>query len=505
MSDLDESDDASLIDDEPSDDVLPSGNRPTLDSEVAQDGTASIYYVEEKNEARFGATPKLIRHRKLLARFAHDGSRLELYPLITWKDQPPYFEPKYESIKSIELRGFGFQSPESGDEAADIFLCLPAGFVKGYAFGLGLKKEYKPIIDAVEDLPGIDTLVIEKGQATLVRDGSRLILPFDVFDATRRALDRIATKYRSEALQDKRDLAHNTLLHKLAPEEFPELPPRYRRDTVFRVVAASAATDLSDKDKAAAIELVAANIGALAKAHPERLMQLRDELELVSLKELIDKFRSMLGQKLTEGKWQKFLSDNPFVLSLVFGYPVIKLGEQVAVGGIRLIGGGMKFADFVARHAQTGNMAIVEIKTPTTDILGPREYRGGIYPNSSEVSGAINQLLDQRYQLQRSLSVLKDAPGLRDLQAYAIDCVLVVGTLPDSTDEARMKSFELARRALSGILIVTFDELLAKLETVYAFFTDGSARPTAAANLSSPEIVVSDSLDTVDGTESVLN
>ena len=62
------------IDDEPGDDVLPSGNRPTLDSEVAQDGTASIYYVEEKNEVPFGATPKLNRHRKRLARFAHDGS-----------------------------------------------------------------------------------------------------------------------------------------------------------------------------------------------------------------------------------------------------------------------------------------------------------------------------------------------------------------------------------------------------------------------------------------------
>ncbi|MBK9027680.1 MAG: DUF4263 domain-containing protein [Propionivibrio sp.] len=497
MNDIDA---ASLIDGEPSR-LPPSNNRPTLESEVARNGTTSIYFVEEKNEARYGATSKLLQYRKLLARFAHDGSQLELFPLMTWKNQPPYFEPKYESIKSIELRGFGFQPPESGDEAADIFLGLPAGFVKDYAFGLGLKKEYKPLIDTVEKLPGVDTLVIDKDSDELVRDGSRFILPFDVFDATRRALDRIATKYRSEALQDKRDLAHNTLLHKLAPQEFPELPPRYRRDTVFQVVAASASaeTGLSEKDKEAAIELVAANKGALAKEHPERLMQLRDELELVSLKELIDKFSSMLGQKLTEGKWQKFFSDNPFVLSLVFGYPVIKLGDQVAVGGIRLIGGGMKFADFVARHAQTGNIAIVEIKTPATELLGPREYRGGIYPNSAEVSGAMNQLLDQRYQLQRNLSILKDAPGLRDLQAYAIDCVLIVGTLPKPTDEARMKSFELARRALSGILLVTFDELFAKLETVYAFLNDGSASPNIEANLSSSAVDVSEPPNTGDG------
>lgn len=490
--------DSSLADDEPSDGARTPSGHPTLESEIAQNGATSIYYVDEKNDARFGSPPKIARHRKLLARFAHDGSCLELFPLRTWKEWPAYLEPKYESIKSIELRGFEFQSPESGDEAADIFLSLPAGFVKDYIFGLGVKKEYKPLIDAVEDLPGVDTLVIEKGRTTVVREGDRFILPFDIFDATRRAFDRIASGYRSEALQDKRDLAHNTLLHNLAPEVFPELPPRYRRDTVFRVVAASA--DLSDKDKAAAIELVAANKGVLAKAHPERLMQLRDELELVSLKELIEEFRSMLGRKLTEGMWQKFFNDNPFVLSLVFGYPVIKLGEQVAVGGVRLTGAGMKLADFVARHARTGNMAIVEIKTPSTKILGPREYRGGVYPNSPEVSGAINQLLDQRYQLQRSLSVLKDAPGLRDLQAYAIDCVLVVGTLPDSTDEALTKSFELARRALSGISVVTFDELLAKLKTIYVFLREGVESSSTVASPSSSTADLPQSAGVIDGT-----
>lgn len=266
MSEHDEIEDVNLIDGEPSDDFLPSGNRPTLELEGPQDGATSFFYVAEKDDARFGESPKPFKHRKLLARFAQDGSRLELFPLITWKDRPPYFEAKYGSIKCIELCGFGFVTPESGDEAADLFLSLPAGFVKGYEFGLGLKKECRPLIDAIEDVPGVETLVIDRNRVELGQDGSRFIMPFDVFDATRRALDRITAKYRSEALQDKRDLAHNTLLHKLDPQQFPELPPRYRRDTVFRVVAASAATGLSDKDKAAAIELVVTNKNALRRA-----------------------------------------------------------------------------------------------------------------------------------------------------------------------------------------------------------------------------------------------
>lgn len=116
MSDIEEIEDFSITDSEPSKDILDSGNRATLEFEADKAGGVSIFYAEEKNEARFGEPSKLVKHRKLLARFAQDGSKLELFPIITWQRRPPYFEPKYGCIKSIELWGFGFETPESGED-----------------------------------------------------------------------------------------------------------------------------------------------------------------------------------------------------------------------------------------------------------------------------------------------------------------------------------------------------------------------------------------------------
>jgi hypothetical protein len=318
-------------------------------------------------------------------------------------------------------------------------------------------------------------LVLQRGLVPPRVEGSRLILSEGWFDAMRRALERITVNYRSEALADKKLLVHNQMLHVIDGRRFLMRPPRYQGGVVYRVAEASAATGLSTKDQSAAVELVARNKEAIAATQPKLMMRLRSELEVVTLSTVIEKFKAMLAQSSTEQSWQTFFGDNGFVLSMAFGYPVVQIGEQITAGGTRLSGAGTKYADFAARHASTGNLAIVEIKRPTADLLAKKEYRGGVYPMSTELTGGIQQVLDQRYHLQRSLSLLKDSPGTRDLQAYAIDCVLIVGSLSQLKDEFMAKSFEIARRSVHGVLIVTFDELLAKLEALRAVLTEGLA------------------------------
>lgn len=168
------------------------------------------------------------------------------------------------------------------------------------------------------------------------------------------------------------------------------------------------------------------------------------------------------------------LTANAFILRLAFGVPVLLFQGQATVGGRSYRGLGDKRSDFLLRAASTGNLSIVEIKTPQADLLAKKEYRGGIYAPSQDLSGAVAQVLDQRWQLQRNNTQLRDDherqanPDTPDKgprpEAYAIQCVVIAGKSPREPNTK--KSFELYRNGLAGVLVLTFDELLLKLETL---------------------------------------
>ncbi|MEA3808766.1 DUF4263 domain-containing protein [Enterobacter hormaechei] len=78
----------------------------------------------------------------------------------------------------------------------------------------------------------------------------------------------------------------------------------------------------------------------------------------------------MLGKGLTESKWQSFFLENPFILSLAFAVPAMLVQGQAYAGGKRLNGSGGKFSDFLYASASTGNLGLIEIKKPQTELLG---------------------------------------------------------------------------------------------------------------------------------------
>ena len=56
-----------------------------------------------------------------------------------------------------------------------------------------------------------------------------------------------------------------------------------------------------------------------------------------------------------------------------------------------------------------------------------------------------------------------------DWQAYAVRCLVLIGTAPTETDQ--LKSLELFRNNLHDVLVVTFDELLEKLRNLREFLS----------------------------------
>ena len=135
---------------------------------------------------------------------------------------------------------------------------------------------------------------------------------------------------------------------------------------------------------------------------------------------------------------------------------------QAYAGGKRLNGSGGKIADFLCASASTGNLALIEIKKPGTGLLGKTPYRGDdVYAPSTDLGGAIAQVLDQRFKLQSELPVMKNNMNRNDIHGYAVRCIVVAGMMPP--EHSQKKSFELVRNALSDVVVVTFDELLTRL------------------------------------------
>lgn len=421
----------------------------------------------------------------LLVKGSPKSDTIITYPLNTTATSPGFLTQKYERLRTITFegavgRGFVFEedgdnasmwsapAPTDMDEIREILSELPAGFVRDPFFGLGLNFDLRFLTQVIEQLDGVSDLRLRHGGRTglPVVSGNSYVLSYRMFDETRRAIRRAHDKALGVAAGEKRTYAHNTLLTALDPQQFPAQAPRYRKDAIVDALGRNPnrALPLSPADRTAIVVAAKSAIRPLSRREPKELLELSREIEVVTLDALIERLRDMLGKKLKEGVWQEFFLDNSFVLRLAFSLPVMLFGDQVSVGGSRFSGAGGKVSDFAARAAATGNLSLIEIKTPDTRLLETTPYRGDLYAPTRELSGAVNQVLDQRYQLQKSISLLKEASDIWDIELYAIQCLVIAGRVPEG--RAQQKSLELFRNGLTAVSIITFDELLGKLEHI---------------------------------------
>jgi hypothetical protein len=283
---------------------------------------------------------------------------------------------------------------------------------------------------------------------------------------------------------DKSDLAYNALLSRLDAKKYPEKTRVPRDRAIFKVLDMGAKEAISDKSQLAAVNLVARNRKSLVESHPEAVMRLQRDIELVTLEQVIKKMEILINGTTSEAKWQTLFHDHPFILSLAFSLPIVLFQEQASVGGRSFTGKGEKIADFLFRNKVTDNLTIIEIKAASTVLLGPK-YRG-IYPPSQSLVGSISQTLDQKHKLEEEFLIRKDRSEGLTAERFAIRCIVVAGKTP--TDRDSLKSFEIFRGTLHDALIVTFDELLAKLKHLHHFLSEehSDAVPAVSLPASSP-------------------
>ena len=134
------------------------------------------------------------------------------------------------------------------------------------------------------------------------------------------------------------------------------------------------------------------------------------------------------------------------------------VGTKAYVGGKAIDNKGGKVVDFLVKNNITDTLAIIEIKTPVTNLLGAI-YRNGVHNTSKDLSGAVQQVLAYRDSLSRERDSLLNK-GTLSAEILDPNCIVIIGHARKELVSSEMKkSFELFRQQLKDVEIVTYDEM----------------------------------------------
>lgn len=209
---------------------------------------------------------------------------------------------------------------------------------------------------------------------------------------------------------------------------------------------------------------------------PGELLRELDKLNVTSLQEI----RSIAGistlkaslqiwsenrDNCDEEFWQKTFENYSFVLSQIFAHPVIIVKEKAYLGGKSVSNTGGNLVDFLAKNEISKNAVLIEIKTPTTNLLG-KQYRTNAYSISSELSGAVVQIANYKSSLQNQYEQLQIGRGFDMGEAFEPTCAVIIGNYGKEVEasHSKSKSLGLFRSHLKDIMIVTYDELFSKVQ-----------------------------------------
>ena len=177
---------------------------------------------------------------------------------------------------------------------------------------------------------------------------------------------------------------------------------------------------------------------SLSELQNENLQYLSSSLSLEKLKrgEVLMKYNL---ENDNEEFWQsEVFKENQWVLSQIFACPCTIFADKAYVGGKNINNSGGNVCDFIYQNKLSQNVALIEIKTPCTEIIG-NSYRN-TFSFSYELSGAVNQVLNYRDVFTKNYySLCKN--GDDSFELLAPKCIVVIGKISTLTAE-QIAAFE---------------------------------------------------------------
>ncbi|WP_340154113.1 Shedu immune nuclease family protein [uncultured Marivirga sp.] len=370
---------------------------------------------------------------------------------------------KYANVKKFIYNGFEGK--------------LPVGTIKAAAFGYGFNSKLKPIGDFIGELK-IETIEIKKGGTPKIDiTNNKIILNEHIM---RRLYDVFTVKLDQQS-QDRANLAQQQL-KVVFPDDIEEVELKYVKNSIAEVVSTwgSSIKEFSDKDKSAIKEMFDKLSVTDDFLTSETLLDTKKKLDAKYIEDVIEEFKVLMDRTAdstaTEKKWQEYLNKHSWIFSHIFSFPIILFQDEAYVGGKNLSNKNGKLNDFLVKNNLTENVAFIEIKTHKTELIKKgKPYRGtDVFGLSDDLSGGISQVLNQRDNFQKHFANIKMETE-EPFETYNSKCVVLMGEIKGLTKK-QLRSFELLRSNSKDVEILTFDELLARIESLQKLI-QGKVKP----------------------------
>ncbi|MFN4055285.1 MAG: hypothetical protein ACK4GU_10460 [Alishewanella aestuarii] len=273
--------------------LLPEDFSPEeLNIEIAEvfPNCTEIFYLPSIGELKTAGidSSEPSQHRRKIALFNGQDHFISVCPIFTLTTHPEYLGQKYSKISEISVELDIDTAPYTKSEVVELLERLPAGFIKDIRYGLGLTKEYRAIISAIEDLTAYHYFTIGN-EKTGDMDSGGFNLNWHDYDEMRRTCNRITERARRVARITKAAATYNYIAYRLGVEQ--KLLPN-DNDTISKMLRIK----ITDTDKQAAMSMVTEDKSAVKQTDSVTLAKLKNNIELVSLERLIATYEDLLSK-----------------------------------------------------------------------------------------------------------------------------------------------------------------------------------------------------------------
>lgn len=405
---------------------------PNQENAFSDDNIKTVYYFYDKDNKPIHKSREDYKNEKKIIVYPYSLNRTT--GVVTSK-----------RIKEIEFRGW------------TSFAHIPKDFKKTLGYGFKTKR-IKSVFGLI--YPKFKELTKITFGLTIQTRFAKKNITIDWND-----LDVILKKVSKEfsvADSDRKNLINN-LLAKLTTK-FSKLDKKLSAGELENFLSKFQAFDKITKDDAESLAKVFDKLPAGKIITTSHFIKTKEKLDIVYLEDVIENFKKLLlVTKDNEEQWQNFFEKYSWMLTHLFPYQVILKKGKAYVGGKTIENLEGRIVDFLFENNLNDNFALLEIKTHRKEILKETPYRKpDVFAASEELSGGINQCLDQKD------TFLKDFGNIE--KSYDPKCILVIG-VKSELNKNQAKCFELFRSNQKNVDIVTFDELLSKLEGLHKVIT----------------------------------
>ncbi|MGI6607713.1 MAG: Shedu immune nuclease family protein [Erysipelotrichaceae bacterium] len=205
---------------------------------------------------------------------------------------------------------------------------------------------------------------------------------------------------------------------------------------------------------------------ALQNLQNKNMEQLSQSISIERLNRVIALIEDNLDNSNEEFWQSEVFKDNQWVLAQLFASPCTIFQDKAYVGGKSIDNHKGNLCDFLYQNQITNNVALIEIKTPTTQIIHNR-YRQ-TFSFSHEMSGAVNQVINYRDSLMKEYNSIR-ANSRENFSVFNPKCIVIIGRL-SSLERGQIAAFENYRNSLNNIEIIAYDEILLRLKDLRDIF-----------------------------------